>query len=90
MTLKYLADKVKEYSNNSKDITVSSGEANDSFRSINFSGSFFQETAENFSTSITINADLGNLDYTKSSCADANCTSCNDVECYLCKADYYL
>ena len=90
MTLKYLADKVKEYSNNSKDITVSSGEANDSFRSINFSGSFFQETAENFSTSITINADLGNLDYTKSSCADVNCTSCNDVECYLCKADYYL
>jgi hypothetical protein len=88
MTLKYLAGSLKEYSSSPKDISVAS-QTGSNFRTMNFSKSFFTETNDQFSDTITISA-LGNLSYTKANCADTNCTSCSDIECYTCKGGYYL
>lgn len=90
MTLKYLASKILDYNSSSKDVLVSSGENGTYFRSINFSKTFFTETPDKFSTSVTLDADLGNLTYAKAACSDANCSACSDIECYTCKTGYYL
>lgn len=90
MTLGYLDSKISQYNTVANSITVSTGETGDSFRSINFSGTFFTETADNFTTSFAVEADKGNLTKTDATCTDTNCSSCSDVECYTCKDTYYL
>lgn len=90
MTLKYLAGKVKEYNQVSKDITVSTGITGDGFRAINYSASFFKESPSKHTKSFTIDNTKGNLKFTEAACTDPNCLSCNEVECYTCKNTHYL